>query len=104
MQNNPIRYSDPLGDTLGIQFRKGFLGLRGKREFIARSEYRAAYFENQVRAQLSPPQPLRTGYNFRDASGNPQVAKLLDASDNPIYVPPTFIPPSLNYLNIKLIY
>ncbi|MBX6361829.1 MAG: hypothetical protein IRZ03_17340, partial [Acidobacterium ailaaui] len=71
---------------------------------LARSEYRAAYFENQIRSQLNPPQPLRTGYGFRDASGNPQVAKLLNASGNPIYVPPTPIPPSLQYLNINLIY
>ncbi|MGH2566181.1 MAG: RHS repeat-associated core domain-containing protein, partial [Ginsengibacter sp.] len=69
---------------------------------LARMEYRAAYFENQIRAALSPAQPLRTGYNFRDAAGNPQVANLLDASGKPIYVPPTYIPPSL--LPINLIY
>lgn len=34
MQDDPIRYADPLADTLGIQFRKGFLGLGGKREVI----------------------------------------------------------------------
>jgi RHS repeat-associated protein len=69
---------------------------------LARMEYRASYFENQIRAALSPAQPLRTGYNFKDATSTPQLANLLDASGKPIYVPPTFIPPSL--LPINLIY
>jgi RHS repeat-associated protein len=34
MNNNPIRYADPLGDTLRIQFRTGFLGLGEKKEII----------------------------------------------------------------------
>lgn len=32
MNNNPISFNDPLGDTLRIQFRTGFLGLGGKRQ------------------------------------------------------------------------
>ncbi len=67
---------------------------------LARSEYRAAYFENQIRAELTPPQPLRTGYNFRDASGNPKLANLLDANGKPIYVPPTYVPPCLAPINL----
>ena len=69
---------------------------------LGRMEYRAAYFENQIRAALSPAQPLRTGYNFLDATRTPQLANLLDASGKPIYVPPTYIPPFL--LPINLIY
>ncbi|RFM27669.1 hypothetical protein DXN05_13240 [Deminuibacter soli] len=34
MDNNPIRYADPLGDTLRVQFRTGFLGLGKKQEVI----------------------------------------------------------------------
>ena len=33
MGNNPILYNDPLGDTLRISFRTGFLGL-GKRQSV----------------------------------------------------------------------
>jgi RHS repeat-associated protein len=34
MGNNPILYNDPLGDTLRVQFRTGFLGLGKKQEVI----------------------------------------------------------------------
>jgi RHS repeat-associated protein len=32
MNNNPISFNDPLGDTARIQFRTGFLGLGGKKQ------------------------------------------------------------------------
>ncbi|MHB1922896.1 MAG: M91 family zinc metallopeptidase [Chitinophagaceae bacterium] len=32
MGDDPLRHADPLGDTLRIQFRTGFLGLGGQRE------------------------------------------------------------------------
>jgi RHS repeat-associated protein len=69
---------------------------------LGRLEYRAAYFENQIRAGLGA--KLRTEYWFRNAAGGQGIAPLLDASGNPIYVPPTTIPPSLNSLNINLFY
>ena len=34
MNNNPILYNDPLGDTARIQFRTGFLGLGKKQEVV----------------------------------------------------------------------
>jgi len=34
MGNNPISFNDPLGDTLRVQFRTGFLGLGKKQEVI----------------------------------------------------------------------
>jgi RHS repeat-associated protein len=33
MNNNPIRYNDPLGDVVEIEHRRGFLGL-GKKETL----------------------------------------------------------------------
>jgi RHS repeat-associated protein len=30
MNNNPISFNDPLGDTINVTYRKGFLGLGGK--------------------------------------------------------------------------
>ena len=62
---------------------------------LARSEYRASYFENQIRSQLSPTKPLRTTYNFLNAAQIPTSANLLDPSGKPIYVAPTPVPPSL---------
>ncbi|MEY4149468.1 MAG: hypothetical protein RL555_72 [Bacteroidota bacterium] len=35
MGNNPILYNDPLGDTLRVQFRTGFLGLGKKQEVVS---------------------------------------------------------------------
>ncbi len=32
MNNNPIRFNNPLGDTARVQFRTGFLGLGGKKQ------------------------------------------------------------------------
>ncbi|PVD49288.1 hypothetical protein DC498_25810 [Terrimonas sp.] len=69
---------------------------------LSRMEYRASYFENQIRNAIG--QPYRREYWFRDASGNQGIAPLLDASGRPIYVPPTTIPPSLLPLGINLIY
>lgn len=69
---------------------------------LGRHEYRASFFENQIRSALRA--PLRSEYWFRNAAGNQGIAPILNLSGQPIYVPPTTVPPALNYLNINLIY
>ena len=69
---------------------------------LGRNEYRAAFFENQIRVGLGT--PSRSAYRFKTSSDEQGIAPLLDRSRCPIYVPPTPIPSSLNYLNIKLLF
>ena len=38
MNNNPIRYNDPLGDTIRHSFRTGFLGIFGKKVTVTYDE------------------------------------------------------------------
>jgi RHS repeat-associated protein len=72
---------------------------------LGRLEYRASYFENQIRAGLNA--PLRSEYWFtiNSVQGPVQgVAQLLNSSGMPIYVPPTPIPAALRNSGINLIY
>jgi RHS repeat-associated protein len=71
---------------------------------LGRHEYRAAFFENQIREGLG--EKLRSDYRFETVDPNhPQgIAHLLDVSGCPIYIPPTPIPSSLKNLNMNLIY
>jgi RHS repeat-associated protein len=61
---------------------------------LERREYRASYFENQIRKAIG--EPYRTIYNFPGPLGKPRQAPLLDAGGNPINVPPVSVMPILN--------
>jgi hypothetical protein len=64
---------------------------------LGRMEYRATFFENQIRAGMGS--QLRPDYWFKNAAAGQGIAPVLDSSGKPIYVAPTPIPRSLIYLN-----
>jgi hypothetical protein len=83
--------------NVGIESNESVLGTE-----LGRNEFRASFFENQIRAGLNA--PIRTKYGYQGLNNSEKSASLIDESGCPIYVPPISILPSLNYLNIKTIY
>ena len=68
---------------------------------LTQDEYRASYFENQVRNELN--RGLRSEYHYKDSRNQFQTATLLNESGQPIYVPPTDAPPSLRIMMLSLL-
>lgn len=65
---------------------------------LERNEYRASYFENQIRNELNL--PLRTGYHHQEGGEPMHTVNLLDKHGNPINVPPSPAPPALQMMLI----